>query len=210
MALEVYSEAFDRQQRAIEALMTTDPQMRENLRQTIFLELKAARDRVVSDIRFDNGDPRGTAHAVKRYVAAKYLGGVISILDGKESSGGRSTYEAPRKVYPGVGGQRGGNRMIRSTRTDDILHYGPSKRGFILRMVNSGTHPRYANGRNGNWSRNGSNKRFFQLQKEGDYYRGSIEARNIFRRMGDREIQIAADRLRNIIETELNKLMGNG
>ncbi len=210
MALEVYSEAFDRQQRAIEALMTTDPQMQKNLRQTIFLELKAARDRVVNDIRFANGDPRGTAHAVKRYVAAKYLGGVISILDGKEGSGGRSTYEAPRKVYPGVGGQRGGNRMIRSTRTDDILHYGPSKRGFILRMVNSGTRPRYANGRNGNWSRNGSNKRFFQLQEEGDYYRGSIEARNIFRRMGDREIQIAADRLRNIIETELNKLMGNG
>ena len=207
MALEVYSEAFDRQQRAIEALMTTDPQMRENLRQTIFLELKAARDRVVNDIQFANGDPRGTAHAVKRYVAAKYLGGVISILNGKKSGGGRNTYEAPRKL---IAGQRGGNRMLRSTRTDDILHYAPSDRGFILRMVNSGTHPRYANGRNGRWDRRGNNKRFFQLQEEGDYYRGSIEARNIFRRMGDREIQIAADRLRNIIETELNKLMGNG
>lgn len=207
MALEVNREAFDRQQQAIAALMTTDPEMQKNLRQTIYEELKAARDRVVNDIRFSNGDPRGTAHAVKRYVAAKYLGGVISILNGKKGSGGRNTYEAPRKL---IAGQRGGNRMLRSTRTDDILHYAPSDRGFILRMVNSGTRPRYANGRNGSWDRRGNNKTFFELQAEGSYYRGSIASRNFFGQAAGREMQVAVERLQEIIETELNKLMGNG
>ena len=209
MALEVYTEEFARQQDAIEALMTTDPKMKEMLRSAIAAELKEARDRVVSNINFKNGDPRGTAHAVKRYVAARYLGGVVSILDGKRGSGGGSSYEAPRKVYPGVGGQRGGNRVVRSKRTDDILHLMPTERGFILRMVNTGTHPRYANGRNGNW-KNGRNKIFFRLQSQGDYYRGAIAPRNIFRNLGEREIKIAAENLKNIIEQETNKLFGNG
>lgn len=208
MALEVYSEEFARQQDAIEALLTTDPKMKEMLRSAIAAELKNARDRVVAHIKFKNGDPRGTAHAVKRYVASRYLGGVVSILDGKRK-GDRNSYEAPRKVYPGLGGQRGGNRMYRSQRTDDILHLMPTERGFILRMVNTGTHPRYANGRNGNW-RNGNNKRFFQLQDEGDYYRGAIAPRNIFRNLAEQEIVTAANNLKNIIEEETNKLFGNG
>lgn len=209
MALEVYSEEFARQQDAIEALLTTDPKMKEMLRSAIAAELKNARDRVVAHIKFKNGDPRGTAHAVKRYVASRYLGGVVSILDGKRN-GGRNSYEAPRKVYPGVSGQRGGNRIIRSQRTDDILHLMPTERGFILRMVNTGTRPRYANGRNGNWDRKGNNKRFFQLQNEGDYYRGAIAPRNIFRNLGEREIRIAAENLKTIIEQETNKLFNNG
>jgi hypothetical protein len=208
MALEVYSEEFARQQDAIEALMTTDPQMQEMLRATIAAELKEVRDRVVSHIKFENGDPRGTVHAVKRYVAARYYGGVISILDGKTKHG-TSSYEAPRKVYPGVGGQRGGNRRVRSNRTDDILHLAPQDRGFILRMVSSGTRPRYANGRNGNW-KNGNNKTFFQLQEQGDYFRGAIAPRNIFRNVGEREMNAAAERLKTIIEQEVNKLFGNG
>lgn len=208
MALEIYTEEFARQQDAIDALLTTDPQMQEMLRATIAAELKEARDRVVSHIKFENGDPRGSAHAVKRYVASKYLGGVVSILDGKTRHGS-SSYEAPRKVYPGVGGQRGGNRRIRGTRTDDILHLMPTDRGFILRMVNSGTRPRYANGRNGNW-KNGKNSTFFKLQEQGDYFRGNIAPRNIFRNLGEREMNAAAERLRTIIEQEVNKLFGNG
>ena len=48
--------------------------------------------------------------------------------------------------------------MLRSQRTDDILHLMPTERGFIFRMVNTGTRPRYANGRNGNWDRKGNNE----------------------------------------------------
>ena len=208
MALEVYTEEFARRQDAIEALLTTDPKMKEMLRSAIAAELKNARDRVVAHIKFKNGDPRGTAHAVKRYVASRYLGGVVSILDGKRK-GGRNSYEAPRKVYPGQGGQRGGNRMLRSQRTDDILHLMPTERGFILRMVNNGTHPRYANGRNGTW-RNGNNKRFFMLQEEGTYYRDAIAPRNIFSDLAEQEMVTAANNLKNIIEEETNKLFGNG
>lgn len=125
--------------------------------------------------------------AVKRYVASKYLGGVVSILDGK-ASGSRNSYEAPRKLRPG---QRGGNRMLRSPRTDDILHYGPDERGFVLRFINSGTNPRYANGRNGKWDKHGNNKTFFKLQEEGDYYRGSIAPRNFMSTLGKPSMQKA-------------------
>ena len=207
MALEVNREAFDRQQQAIAALMTTDPEMQKNLRQTIYEELKAARDRVVNDIRFANGDPRGTAHAVRRYVAKKYLGGVVSILPTRHAPGPKTSYEPPRKLRQG---QRGGNRRLRSQRTDDIMHYGPMDRDFILYYVDQGTRPRYANGRNGSWDRRGNNKTFFELQAEGSYYRGSIASRNFFGQAGGREMQVAVERLQEIIETELNKLMGNG
>ena len=93
--------------------------------------------------------------------------------------------------------------MLRSQRTDDMLHYGPDERGFILRFVNSGTIPRYANGRNVS----GRNMRnFFKLQEEGDYYRGSIAARNFMDRLGSPAMQKAVDNLSKMIDEEFNKL----
>jgi hypothetical protein len=171
------------------------------LRESIFQELKAARNRIVGNIKFANGDPRGTASSVKRYVAAKYLGGVISITDGRKT-GGRISYSAPRKVYPGMGGKRGGNRMPRSQRTEDILT--TADRGFILRFVNSGTNPRYANGRN----RSGRNNlsALYRLQEEGDYYRGSIAPRNFFGSLGQPELERAAANLGRIIDEEFEKV----
>lgn len=199
VGLEVDTQMLENQRLALQACMTVDSELGKRLREHIFQELKRIRNDVAGGLKFANGDPRGTRGAVKRYVAGKYLGGVVSILDGKKS-GSKNSYEAPRKLRPG---QRGGNRMLRSQRTDDMLHYGPDERGFILRFVNSGTIPRYANGRNvvGRNMRN-----FFKLQEEGDYYRGSIAARNFMDRLGSPSMQKAVDNLSKMIDEEFNKL----
>lgn len=199
VGLEVDTQMLENQRLALQACMTVDSELGKRLREHIFQELKRIRNDVAGGLKFANGDPRGTRGAVKRYVAGKYLGGVVSILDGKKS-GSKNSYEAPRKLRPG---QRGGNRMLRSQRTDDMLHYGPDERGFILRFVNSGTNPRYANGRNVS----GRNMRnFFKLQEEGDYYRGSIAARNFMDRLGSPSMQKAIDNLSKMIDEEFNKL----
>lgn len=199
VGLEVDTQMLENQRLALQACMTVDSELGKRLREHIFQELKRIRNDVAGGLKFANGDPRGTRGAVKRYVAGKYLGGVVSILDGKKS-GSKNSYEAPRKLRPG---QRGGNRMLRSQRTDDMLHYGPDERGFILRFVNSGTNPRYANGRNVS----GKNMRnFFKLQEEGDYYRGSIAARNFMDRLGSPSMQKAIDNLSKMIDEEFNKL----
>jgi hypothetical protein len=200
MALEINQQYFQNQQHVLKALSAVDGEFHKRLREMIFLELKAARNKIVEDISFKNGDPRGTRHAVKRYVAGKYLGGVVSILDGR-TSGSKNNYEAPRKLRPG---QRGGNRMPRSLRTDDILHYGPGQRSFILRYVNSGTAPRYAAGRN--VSGRGNRREFFRMQEEGDWYRGSIAPRNFFARLGQPEIEKAVDRLGKMVDEAFDKL----
>lgn len=199
VGLEVDTQMLENQRLALQACMTVDSELGKRLRERIFQELKRIRNDIAGGLKFANGDPRGTRGAVKRYVAGKYLGGVVSILDGKKS-GSKNSYEAPRKLRPG---QRGGNRMLRSQRTDDMLHYGPDERGFILRFVNSGTNPRYANGRNVS----GRNMRnFFKLQEEGDYYRGSIAARNFMDRLGSPSMQKAVDNLSRMIDEEFNKL----
>lgn len=199
VGLEVDTQMLENQRLALQACMTVDSELGKRLREHIFQELKRIRNDVVGGLKFANGDPRGTRGAVKRYMAGKYLGGVVSILDGKKS-GSKNSYEAPRKLRPG---QRGGNRMLRSQRTDDMLHYGPDDRGFILRFVNSGTNPRYSNGRNVS----GKNMRnFFKLQEEGDYYRGSIAARNFMDRLGSPSMQKAIDNLSKMIDEEFNKL----
>lgn len=190
MALEIDTEIFKRQAEVLQAAASLDSELGKRLRQCIFDELKATRNRIVAGINFKNGDPRGTARAVKRYVARKYLGGVVSIMEPKERSGGTNSYEAPRTLRPG---QRGGNRRPRSQRTQQILNYAPIDRGFILRFVNSGTGPRYTGaGRGGDTGGRGK--------------RGQIAPRNFFGTDGERQMQQAVQNLAQVIDEEFNKL----
>lgn len=203
--VEINQQLLDNQREALRACMTVDSEMGKRLREAIFNELKAARNKIVESIRLDNGDPRGTAHSVKRYIAGKYLGGVVSIASYKaKASGTKNTYEAPRKLRPG---QRGGNRMIRSERTQAMLSYGPQDRAFILNWVDAGTHPRYANGRNGKWSKKGENRTFFKLQENGGYFRKSIAPRNFFKTLGEPALETAIKSLGQMVEEEFEKLL---
>jgi hypothetical protein len=207
MALIIDTSVIENQMKVLQAASTMDSELGKRLRDVIATEMKAVRDRIVGNIKFENGDPRGTAKAVRRVVYQKILGGNVNIMDRRAASGSTNSFEAPRIVYPGMKGHRGGNRNIRSKRTDDILHYGPLDRGWILRIVNSGTIPRYANGRNGRWGkRGGINRTFARLQEEGDYFRGSIGARNFFGMKGEPEMQKALGNLQEMIDQEFNKL----
>ena len=193
------------QQKVLEAALSTNPNTQKALQKLIRKVIMEARAQVVNGIKFDNGDPRETRRAVRTAVYKKILGANLNILNGRNARHG-SSYEPPRKVYPGMKGYRGGNRSIRSQRTQDIMTLDPKDRVFILRFVNSGTNPRYANGRN--VSGNNRNMRnFFKLQEEGDYYRGSIAPRNFFKGAAERSLVTAADNLATLIDTELEAML---
>ena len=193
---------LERQKAALQACLIVDSKLGERLREIIGEEMKKARDEVVKSIQFKNGDPRGAAQSVRRIVYKRILGGNINILN-RQTAGRPNSYEAPRKLVPG---HRGGNRMVRSKRTDDILHYGPVDRGFILRMVNAGTNPRYANGRNVTGGKNRNLSKLMKLQEEGDWYRGSISGRNFFGRDGQKALDKAMEGLVKMIDREVEKI----
>ena len=195
--VEINQQLLDNQRDALRACMTVDSEMGKRLREAIFQQLKAARNDIVESIRFDNGDPRGTAHAVKRYIASKYLGGVVSIASYKaKASGAKSTYEAPRTLRPG---QRGGNRMTRSDRTAQILSYGPQDRMFILNWVDQGTGERV--------SGFGRMKRLDLSKTNGMGRRGQMAPRNFFRTLGEPALETAIKNLGQMVEEEFEKLV---
>ena len=191
--------------KVLEAALSTNPKTQAVLRKTIRKYIMEARQQVINNIKFNNGDPRQSRQAVRTAVYKKVLGANLNILNGRQARHG-SSYEPPRKVYPGMKGHRGGNRRIRSQRTQDMMTLDPKDRGFILRFVNSGTNPRYANGRNVTGNKRNL-KNFFALQEEGDYYRGSIAPRNFFKNTGNRALAQMADNLSTAIEEELTKIL---
>lgn len=184
---EVNDAVIVEQQQALEAALSTSPKAEKALRRIIRKYVLEARAQVVQGIRFNNGDPRGAARAVRTSVYKKVLGANINIFNSLKAHGTNS-YEPPRTLRPG---QRGGNRVKRGPQTNRRMHYAPLDRGFILRFVNSGTDDRTAGTRGGRLSGN----------------RGSIAARNFFRPLGDRALGQMRDNLSQAIETELAALL---
>ena len=121
--LEINEQLAKNQQQVLRALSFSHPETSKMLHEAIFQELKAARNAIVNSIKFET-DPRGTAHAVRRYVARKYLGGVVSILPTKHSPGPKNSYEPPRTVYPGMKGKRGGNRTFAKLQAEGDYYRG--------------------------------------------------------------------------------------
>jgi hypothetical protein len=178
-----------KQQKVLEAALSTNPKTQKVLQKLIRKALMEVRPELVSAARGAmDSDPRGAAQGIRTSVYKKVLGGNINIFDRRSKAGSVSNYEPPRKLRPG---QRGGNRVPRGTRTDTVMHYGPIDRQWILRFINSGTKDRTAGTRGGRLSGN----------------RGSIAARNFFRGAGDRALTKAADNLAMLINTELEAML---
>jgi hypothetical protein len=200
---EINEQLLENQRTVLQACMTVDSELGKRLRGAIFTELKNARNSIVESIKFANGDPRGTRHAVKRYIASKYLGGVVSIASHKvKKTGETNSYEAPRTLRPG---QRGGNRRKRGGRTKQLLSYGPQDRAFILNFVNFGTQDRYSG-----YGKNGKNElqRAKYIESTGGRgFRGSIAPRNFFDHLATPAVQKAADNLGRMVEEEFNKII---
>lgn len=174
------------QRRALEAALSTNPRTEAALRRAIRKAVLDARRAAVASIHFKNGDPRQSRQSVRTAVYKKVLGANINIYSSRRLHGGGSW--RPARKLDGNPRQRGGNRVPRSARTEQVMGYGPLDRGFILRFQNSGTVPRTS--RYGN--------------------RGSLAAMRFFRPLGERALAVAADRLAALIDTELDDMLGKG
>ena len=172
------------QKQVLEAALSTNPKTVKALQKLIDQALAEVRPQVLAAIRGQLGeDPREAVRSVRRITYRKILGGDLNIKDMKRKAGQPTTYEPVRKLHTG---QRGGNRVPRGRRTDQVMHYGPNDRGWILRMVNSGTGRRMAGTRNGRLSGN----------------RGSIAARNWFMQSAESSLGNAAQMIADLIEIE--------
>ena len=189
IGLEINDAIILEQQQILEQALSTNPKTQKALQKLIDKALKEIRPEVIANIRASLGkDPRGAAQGLRRIVYKKMLGGDINIKNRKKGASTTTSYEPPRKLQPG---QRGGNRVPRSRRTDEVMHYGPLDRQWILRIINSGTTDRMAGTRNGRLHGN----------------RGAISARNFFGRAGTPALMKAADNLAIMIDTELEKML---
>ena len=180
-----------RQKQELESLLMSNPSMEKKVQGLIRKVLLAARKQIVGDIK--NGsvmksDPRQTYKAVKSAVYRRILGGNVSILNKRKAGARGPVPPIVHKLETQVnskGNHRGGNRMPRSRRTEDLLTYQGSDRGFILRFLNAGTE--------GRESRVGN--------------RGSIAARNFFGTSSQQAMERAAEQLDNLIEELIKQEM---
>ena len=194
-------EGIDELNRKLEQMKTTDPTFEKRLRGAIRKVLGEVRAAMQKSAQTDLGmqsDPRKAYKAVRYAVYKRIFGGQVNILQAQRASGHRSSYEPPRKPMP----RRGGNRMVRSKRTQDLMSYEGADRGFILRFLNAGTEARYTGGRNG---RNEAERTRFIESHEGRGFRGSISARNWFGPRSHRELENAAGHIQAIIDKVINE-----
>ena len=171
-----------RQKQELESLLMSNPQIEKKVQGLIRKVLLTAR-KEISDAASGKikNDPRKAYKAVKSAVYRRILGGNISILN-KRKAGTRGpvppVYHALEHRTNSKGNHRGGNRMPRSRRTEDLMTYQGSDRGFILRFLNAGTE--------GRESRVGN--------------RGNIAARSFFGTSSQQAMEKAAEQLDLLIQ----------
>ena len=169
--------------------MMSNPAMEKKVQGLIRKVLVAARREISNDIKGGGvmkSDPRQAYKAVKSAVYRRILGGNVSILS-KRRAGKRGplppvVHQLETRVNS-KGNHRGGNRMPRSRRTEDLLTYQGADRGFILRFLNAGTDDRES--RVGN--------------------RGAISARSFFATSSQQAMEKAAYQLDVLIEDLIKK-----
>lgn len=178
-----------RQKQELESLLMSNPEMEKKVQGLIRKVLLQARKQISGSIQSGDvmkSDPRQAYKAVKSAVYRRILGGNVSILN-KRRAGKRGpvppVYHALEHRVNSKGNHRGGNRMPRSRRTEDLLTYQGVDRGFILRFLNAGTADRES--RIGN--------------------RGSISARSFFATSSQQAMEKAAEQLDTLIEDLIKK-----
>lgn len=200
-------EGIDELDRKFAQLKTQGTDFEKRLRSAIRKVLGEVRANMQGSAESSLGmksDPRKAYKAVRYAVYKRILGGQVNILDPRRVQ--KAPYNPPRKLQPK---QRGGNRMPRSERTQDLLDYYGASRAFVLRFLNAGTEPRYnaAPDDKGAARRNGRTEaeRFkFIAAHEGRRYRGAIAPRNWFGPRSHRELQNAAYRIQEIVDRIIN------
>ena len=175
-----------KQREDLERLMMSNPEMEKKVQGLIRKVLLIARREISNTAKANiQSDPRNAYKAVKTAVYKRILGGSVSILN-RRKHGAMFLYEPPRKLRPG---QRGGNRVPRSARTEAVMSYQGADRAWILRILNQGTTDRMAGSRNGRLNGN----------------RGRIASRNFFSNNSQQIMQRAADDLSQLIDELIKK-----
>lgn len=176
-----------KQRQELENLMMSNPAMEKKVQGLIRKVLLEARKRISDQAKSDiKNDPRQAYRAVKSAVYRRILGGSVSILNKRKASARLSPPPIVHKLEKQVnskGNHRGGNRMPRSRRTEDLLTYAGPDRGFILRFLNAGTGERESHGGN----------------------RGQIAPRNFFSTSSHTAMQKAAEQLDTLIDELIKK-----
>ncbi len=119
----------------LERLLVSNPEMEKKVQKIVRKVLTVAQKSVQRTAM-----PLSSKEAylgVRKAVYKKVLGGNINIISGGKSAGKRAPIppESQRKKSH----DRGGNRIPRSKRTEDLLSYAGPDRSFILRFMNDGT-----------------------------------------------------------------------
>lgn len=188
----------------LKKLKTDNPDFEKRLRGVIRKVLGEARANLSKDatIGLDmKSDPRKAYKAVRYAVYKRLLGGQVNILQSRKA-GAMSLYEPPRKGTSNPNG-RGGNRVARTKRTEDIMSYQGKDRGFILRFLNQGTGDRAIHQMGNRALRTGGVSILATKSLGGN--RGSISARNWFGGASQKELENVAGRLQKIIDKVINE-----
>lgn len=194
MADNVKIDGLVEQQKALEALMIKNPAMEKKVQGLIRKVLGEVRRAMSNEAKGAmKSDPRQAYKAVKTAVYRQILGGNVSILNKKKAGTQFSSYEPPRKLTPG---QRGGNRVKRSPRTEDLVHYAGPDRGFVLRFLNAGTGNRGI--KHFNYDESRKVDKWNKHPNTG--FRGSISPRNWFGNRSQKEMENAAEHLTQLID----------
>ena len=203
IGLEINDAVIVEQKQILEQALSTNPKTQKALQKLIRKVILEARAKIVGNIKFDNGDPRHAARAVRTVVYKQILGGNVNIYNSRKAHGSNS-YEPPRVLQEG---QRGGNRRPRSKRTQNIMSYDSLDRGFILRWVDEGTQRRAIERLVEIKRADGTSK--FRWRADASVYgnRGSIRGRDFFRKNANPAIVLAADHLSNMIDEELETIL---
>lgn len=194
MADNVEIDGLVQEQKALEALMMSNPDMEKKVQGLIRKVLMTVRRAVAQQAKGTmRSDPRQAYKAVKTSVYRQILGGSVSILNKRRGSVQFSDYEPPRKQR--APWARGGNRRTRTGRTSNLIHYAGPDRGFILRFLNAGTSERSVE-----FTYNGSRKVDKWNKHPNTGNRGRIRARGFFATSSHQAMRKAADELTNLID----------
>lgn len=187
-------------------LSTKNPEMRRRINEVIRQVLSVVRKSLQGDARTGldmKSDPRNAYKAVRMAVYRRLFGGQVNILQSRKAHGGR-LYEPPRKGTSDPKG-RGGNRTLRSGRTEQLMSYQGADRGFILRFLNAGTSDRAIHSMGNKSLRTGSVSIIKTKSIGGN--RGAISARNWFGPRSQAEMEKAAQNLDVLIDKIVQGIM---
>lgn len=185
---EIDEASFRQVNEALARLMITHPDTRKRIKKMLQEEAKKVRKNISKDVHNNMpNDPRRTYAAVKRSLYKRILGFNVSILNPRRGSVKAMSLWRPHRKLDDNPNQRGGNRRLRSDRTNQVDGYMAAFRAFVLRFNNSGTADRET--RFGN--------------------RGAIRTRRVFETSASFQMEGAMNEISQIIEEIMSEEFNN-